>query len=247
MRRSAKREPVPWEFTPGERLSTWVWDTPHFQATIIAEGSSPNRSGLPALPGVNNPNPQATSGKRMYHWRIADKMRYPGKVVPLDSAAGISFEGCQEEVVETVAKAYPKDLGYSIYAGNLATTFSISKRRRYDFSQFVGKRLTILVYDDDNEETRARFKGVFDIDGYEFTIRDDEGDMVFINPYSVDDIHLEFGGKSGLDMLEAQASTSSRGTTFYEEWRPGCSGQKGYEPGTVTHSPADSYCFLHHV
>jgi len=218
----AKREHIPWDHVTNPLVSSWVWETEHFIVTIFAEG---------------------LNVKKMYNWKINDKSS--GRPVPFDSAPAASFQASVDAAVEVIAKSYPRELGYQAYAGELATTFTIHDGRKLDFATLIGNSVTLTARNADGQNTLLN--GIFDIRNYDITIQTDESTISIIPPERIIDISKEYGSMSVLDSLTKNVKSTRNKRIFYEEWRKGCSGRPGFNPGTVEHGPADEFCGIHNI
>lgn len=217
-----KRTPIPWDHQSSDVFASWNWRTPHFSATIIAEG---------------------LQAKKMYSWKILDKSS--GFPKPFDNGVEMSFKEATDVICETIAKAYPQKLGYQQYAGNLAYTFQISDGQKYDFSPAIGETVILVVREDDGSETI--FTGLFDIVNYDFSITVGEISRL-IPPLRVIDVKREFGMTSYIKSSNPNsAGRSKTNRIVYEEWTKGCTGKPGYRPGTTIHPPTAPYCSKHGV
>lgn len=223
MNNKLKREPIPWVHKINPLVTSWTWETEHFIVVIYAEG---------------------LSEKKMYHWKISDKSS--GQPVPFDSNQEVSFNACVDSVLEVIGKSYNRRLGYLAYAGDLATTFIIHDGRKLDLSPIVGQQVVVTLLDPDTN-LEVQINGMFDIENYDAIVKTDEMSEARIAPISIIDIHKEFSSGSVLDSLTNQVKTSRAGRIIYEEWKKGCTGRPGFNPGTVEHSPGDKYCPIHNL
>lgn len=216
------RNPVPWTFYQTPFATTWTWETEHFIATIYQEG---------------------LGEQKMFSWKLNDKVAMNGTAVPFDGSATINFMQAQEAVLEVIAKAYNRSLGYHAFAGNLATTFQISGGRQMDFAGLIGNRVELEAYTGEGKETSTVI-GVFDINHYDFSLKVDENDIVYVSPAYVIDIRDMNSGHTLLTaMQEAMEALARR--VVDEEWKPGCTGRAGYREGTTEHRSGDLFCPIH--
>lgn len=214
------RKPIPWQHRSNPLVTSWIWETDHFILTIFAEG---------------------LSVKKLYNWKINDKSS--GQPVPFDSAPAQSFQASVDAAVEIIAKSYPRELGYSEYAGELATTFTVHDGRRLNFGPLIGDTVIVKAKKADGDE--AIITGIFDVKNYDIFVQTGENQGVIIPPERIVDIRKEYGSLSVLDSLESKVKSTRNKRIFHEEWQRGCTGRPGFNPGTVEHGPADPYCSIH--
>jgi hypothetical protein len=221
-KKTIARTPIPWVYKANPIITTWVWETEHFILTVYAEG---------------------LLAKKLYNWKIGDKTR--GKTVPFDSSNSDSFNTSVDAALEVIGKSYPRDLGYQQYTGELSTTFVIADGRKLDFSSLIGETVVVRAHDGEGGETVLN--GVFDVRNYDFFVQTAEKTGAVIPPTKVIDIRKEYGSMSALDALEATVKTTKNNRIIHQEWVKGCTGRPGFNPGTVAHSPNDSYCPIHNL
>lgn len=215
-----QRTSIPWAHTSSAIISLWVWETPHFVVTISREGMSV---------------------KKMFNWKIVDKST--GVSQNFESGPDVSFESAVDTALEIIAKAYPRELGYQQYAGELATTFTVANGRRYNFASAIGENVIVRALDENNEE--QLYTGLFDTQNYSFIVSSGNKDVTMIPPGRVLDVVKEFGMSSFLQTSPTVNKKMSR--TVNAEWVPGCTGQPGYRANTVTHSSNTKFCPIHQV
>lgn len=215
--------PIPWVHRTNPLMTSWIWDTPHFTITIYSEGMS---------------------AKKMFHWKISDKSS--GTPTPFDSNQENNFNDCVESVLELIGKSYKRQLGYTAYAGSLATTFVLHDGRKIDLSSLIGEQVTVKVFQPETGE-EVSVNGMFDIEHYDVVLRSGEMSEAHITPGSIIDIEKEFNPVSALDAISRNVRSSKGQRIFYEEWTKGCTGKPGFYGETVEHSPADKYCSIHNI
>lgn len=219
------RKAVPWIHRSNPLVTSWVWETPHFTATIFSEG---------------------LTEKKMFNWKVSDKSS--GSPVPFDSSTAKDFNEATQTLLEVIGKSYDRVLGYQEYAGDLATSFKVYDGRNIDLGVLIGDTVTISVLNVENEYDDLLLTGQLDISHYEVTLKTDDELIVSINPAYIKGIKREFSPTEVLDELAITASASSRGKRiFYDEWRPGCTGKAGFNQGTTEHKPNDPFCPVHNI
>lgn len=197
---------IPWRFSTSELLTTWVWTTSHFHATVVAEPAA-------------------------FAWELGDLVTstdgYPRLVA---EGRTRRFAEAEQEIREAVGKSYPPTLGYRDYAGPLATTFRLATGRRVDLGEFEGQRVLVTV----GEPGRApsRYIGVARIVHHHVELRPDNGRTLRIQPSHILDIVRETGG--GSRSVDERGYTGA-GRIYRDTHRPGCTGHPGFLPGTVDH------------
>jgi len=217
------RKQIPWTFVENDRVKLWVWKTKDFEVQIFAEGE--------------------TNSKKNFAWKITDKTQ--GRDIPFDSAIASTFQECVDAVLELIGKSYKPILGYQAYAGELATTFTIATGQRLDFAPLVGEKMIVKVLEDDGSEKVV--VGALQIENYSVQIRTDDNNATVFPPERIKDLQKEFAGVSVLTSLDQTKSSSKMKRVFHTEYTRGCTGQPGFKPGTVTHSPSDPYCPIHGI
>lgn len=222
MIRNTARKPIPWIHNQNPLVTSWMWETDHFIVTIYAEG---------------------LTSRKLYNWKINDKSS--GRPVPFDSAGVESFAASVDAAVEVIAKSYPRELGYQEYAGELATTFTVSDGRRVDLGKIIGDSVIIRAHDGYGGE--QLIMGTFDIRNYDISIQTGENELVIVPPEKVIDIQKEYGSTSVLNSLGNDIKSTKNKRIFHDEWRKGCTGKPGFNPGTVMHSPNDPFCPIHNI
>lgn len=219
------RKPVPWIHKQNPLVTSWVWDTPHFIATIFAEGMS---------------------AKKMFNWKINDKST--GVPVPFDSSTAKDYNEAAEAILEVVGKAYDRTLGYQDYAGDLATTFTVFDGKRINLAPLIGETISLLIYNEEDENDDIQVTGQFDIRHYDVAVRGDADTLVLINPAYIKSIRKEFYPRELIDEMYEEQQTVSKGRrVFHTEWKKGCTGRPGFKPGTTDHTPNDPFCPVHNI
>ena len=217
-------KPVAWEFTETPTLEVWQWDTPHFNARIVA---------------------QKKGQQARYSWRVADKTR--GREIALDASESSSFQEATDAVLELIGKSYPSKLGYQAYAGPLATTFVVASGARVDFAPIVGMSVILKAIEEDGSD--RVIIGSLRIQNYMIQVRVGEEQLISIPPHRIRDIQAESTGQSFFTVPSESKikQSSTKGRIFYTEYQRGCTGRPGFRAGTVEHSPSDPYCPIHNV
>lgn len=159
----ASRKPVPWDYLDNGMFKTWTWETPHFTARILAEGE--------------------IGAGASYTWSIHEKK--DGKTFLFEQSTAQSFRECELEVVEIIAKSWEKKLGYSEYAGDLATTFEISGRTKVNFETYLGEKVRLTFNDDSGLQIK---NGLLGIKNYSILLKLEDNHILVIPPAKIKEI-----------------------------------------------------------
>jgi hypothetical protein len=215
---------IPWDFSESTLISVWLWNTEHFEARIFAEGKN---------------------DRKAYSWKIVDKTQ--GLEIPFDSNMVASFAEAQTEIIEVIGKSYDPRLGYQAYAGELATTFAIADGTRFDFGPIRGASVVVKYVDKEGEERVA--VGSIQIDHYDILVVQDATTALRLPPNKIRDINEEFSSISYLQQKREDQKYRPQGRkgVMRAEYKRGCTGHPGIEPGTVVHTSGDPYCPVHNV
>ena len=215
---------IPWDFSESALISVWVWNEPHFEARIFAEGRD---------------------DRKAYSWKIVDKTQ--GQEIPFDSNMVGTFAEAQTEIVEVIGKSYDPRLGYQAYAGELATTFAVADGTRFDFGPIRGANIVLKYIDKDGEERVV--VGSIQIDHYDILVVQDAANALRLPPQKIKDILEEFSAVSYLQQQRRDDKYRPHGQkgVMKAEYKRGCTGRPGLDPGTVVHSSGDPYCPVHNV
>lgn len=159
---------IPWRYEDLHLLRRWLWETPHFVATITNEGPT-------------------------FAWDIGDLI-VPWQGEPRILAEGYAgdFTTAEREVRETVGKSYPPALGYRRYAGSLATTFTIATGERVDLGEFNGTVAVVTVRDRTGHD--HTLVGHVRVVHYELLMETTDGRHLRILPAHIIRITSETGG-----------------------------------------------------
>lgn len=221
MDKQVRRRPIPWEFNSSNGLTIWEWKTPHFLCSIVSEKRGP---------------------KEFIHWKIIDKTR--DKESKLDDNVAKTFKEAVDEIAETVAKAYPEEFGYSVYAGALATQYRLKNKITYNFGPLIGEKVTLVSETPDGKT--QEYTGFFDVKNYNLAVRENQS-ITKVPPNYVTDI-LGESRESILPLLkESESVRNPNSTIFYHPKQKGCTGQSGPYGDKVIHGPYDSYCPIHNI
>lgn len=158
--------PIPWQYHGSDGLQMWLWQTPHFVATIGTEAAG-------------------------FYWAVGDLMAAGGgRPRPLTDGRTADFATAERDLRETIGKFYPAVLGYRPYAGSLATTFRIFGGQFLDFAIFEGERCVVSVALPDG--TERRYSGSVKVVHYAIEVRADGG-TVQIMPTHISKISTRSG------------------------------------------------------
>lgn len=169
-----KRKPVPWKYSENAIFKNWLWETPHFIVKIIGEGD-------------------ITEGGAVFTWSISEKTER-GTFI-FESSTNRSFREAESEIVEIIAKSWKPQLGYGEYAGDLATTFTISGGKRLNFNEFSGEQVSIVFKNNGTEETRT---GQLAIRHYKILVKLDNDKVIEIPPALIKSVEKRVIKKSYL-------------------------------------------------
>lgn len=157
------RKPVPWDYTDNGMFKTWEWVTPHFLVRIIAEGE--------------------IGAGASYSWSITEKK--DGKSFLFEQSTSRSFREAELEVVETIAKSWDRKLGYSEYAGDLATTFEIYGGNKINFENYLGEKVKMTFNNDDGLQVKT---GLLGLKNYSILLKLEDGHILVIPPAKIKEI-----------------------------------------------------------
>ena len=161
----ASRKPVPWDYTDNGIFKIWKWVTEHFIAEIIAEGE--------------------IGAGASYSWSITEKK--DGKKYLFEQSMATSFREAELEIVEMISKSWDRKLGYSEYAGDLATTFEIYGGRKINLEPFLGEHVRITFNEDNGLQIKI---GLLGLKNYSILLKLDNNQILVIPPAKVKDIAL---------------------------------------------------------
>ena len=161
----ASRKPVPWNYTDNGVFKTWTWSTPHFTIDIIAEGE--------------------IGAGASYSWSITEKK--DGKSYLFEQSMAGSFREAELEIVEIVAKSWDRKLGYSEYAGDLATTFEFYGGRKLNFEPFLGEHVRITFNDDNGLQIK---NGLLGLKNYSILLKLENNQILVIPPAKIKDLTI---------------------------------------------------------
>lgn len=160
---ASDRKPVPWDYSDNGVYKIWEWETPHFIVKIIAEGE--------------------IGAGASYTWSITEKK--DGKKYLFEQSTARSFREAELEVVEIIAKSWERRLGYSEYAGELATTFEISGAKKINFEQYLGEPVKVTFNNDDGLQVK---NGLLGIKNYSILLKLENNQIIVIPPAKIKEI-----------------------------------------------------------
>ena len=232
--RSAVLPAIPWVYSDSPGVLMWTWVTDHFVATIRGSQAAVD----PAHAGG------ADRVIRSYTWELSDLIRRQQDLPRLliEGTCG-SFDEAEDFVREHVGKAYDPRLGYGPIAGPFATTFTVADGRRIDVGDLIGHRCTVTVLVAGGGQDSVA--GDLSVHHYRLRLRD--GDSVYeITPEHIVDVRHRSRAADRAAAVTASPTYSGIGRIHKVEWRRGCTGAPGFDPGTVDHAGAPR-CPLHEV
>jgi len=191
---------IPWSHESGEMGAVWQWDTPHFR--VVVNGNV-----------------------RSCYYRIEDKST--GQIRPFEDGQAGTFDQAELLIRETIGKAYPPDLGYQVYAGYLATTFTIASGKKMDFAQYIGRKATVRVLQPDGQ--RKEYVGIVRVSHYNVKLSASNNVELKIFPSYIESVEPHVERKT--------EETNERvfGRTYKGRVTKGCNGKPGFTPGLVDH------------
>lgn len=209
--------PIPWRFQDSAVARIWQWTTPHFQVTLTAE-------------------------PRSFYWELGDLV-VPNQGQPRFLAEGraVDFATAEAEIREMVGKSYPPQLGYRVYAGALATTFTIATGERINFGEFAGQQVVVSVrLPSGADQTLVGYAAVVH---FELVLDAANGGTVKIQPAHIVRIVREGGGSAG---SVADTGYTGVGRMYRGQKTRTCTGIPAFLPGVIDHvSPG--LCPVHEV
>ncbi len=196
---------IPWTHETSDFGSVWIWETSSFLVTVNGD-------------------------MRSFYWTLADKNEEPNKPPkPFSDGQAVSFEQAEQTIRETIGKAYPPALGYQMYAGPLAFTFTISTGEKVDFTRFIGRRVKVVVATRDGDD--VTYEGKAHVEHYDVVLVNGS-EAFYISPSFIVSIHMD--GNAGAVSRQPLPLTHT-GRIIQGKMSPGCTGKQGFLPGTVEH------------
>lgn len=203
--------PIPWHHDLSDLQAVWLWETEAFIVKVLGDVHS-------------------------CYYTVTDKLADPAKPELIADGQTASFHQAEMRVRELIGKAYNPNLGFRKYAGNLATTFTISTGNRIDFGPYEGQMVTVEVFTG-NSSTRA-LTGELRIENFLVSLIKGET-HVNIRPTHVKTITLLNNARQ--EKLTRYERISGR--TYRANWEEGCTGEDGFLMNTVEHRYA--VCPIH--
>lgn len=200
---AASLPPIPWEHELTDLQTAWLWETDAFVVRVLGDIHS-------------------------CYYTVTDKLANPNNPELIADGQTASFHQAECRIRELIGKAYKPELGYRKYAGNLATTFTISNGDRIDFGPYEGHMVTVEVYTG-NSSTRA-LTGELRIENFYVSLIKGET-HVNIRPTHVKSITLL--NRARQEKVNRYERISGR--TYRANWEAGCTGEDGFLVNTVEH------------
>lgn len=199
---------IPWSFIDNEFMRLWTWRTNHFEARISAD-------------------------QRSHAWEIVDFVNSSdGNGRFLMEGRHSEFIDAENSIREHIGKSYPYRLGYSTYAGALATTFTIATGKSIDFGSFGAQEMTLNVMTTDGQE--RSYTGRIDTLHYEVTVTPSNGRTLKIRPTYI--VSVTHGGREAEPQQALTNGYTGIGRMYRGTVDPGCTGSPGYMPNTIDHT-----------
>jgi hypothetical protein len=196
---------IPWNHESGDFGSVWRWETPHFIITVNGD-------------------------RRSCYYTIEDKST--GMPRPFDDGQAATFEQAEMLLRGTLGKAYPANLGYQVYAGPLATTFTLGNGHPTNLGVYTNTDVRVTVLDEHSRE--QTLTGVASVDHYDLLLRTPEA-TYRISPSHIVAITAN-RATARQDTPTGPAGTRRAGRTYDGYLAPGCTGTPGFMAGTVDHT-----------
>lgn len=199
--------PIPWTFQDSALATIWQWTTPHFQATITAEA-------------------------RAYFWELGDLIA-PNDGQPrfLAESRATDFDTAERDLREMIGKSYPPHLGYGVYVGSLATTFTIATGERIDFGQFTGQPVVVTVRMPSGAD--QTLVGHASVVHFELVLESANRGAVKVQPSHIVRIVREGGGTAS---TAASGDYLGAGRMYRGQITRTCTGTPGFMPNTIDHT-----------
>lgn len=196
---------IPWTHQAGDFGSVWIWESDSFLVTVNGDMKS-------------------------FYWTLADKNEEPDKPPkPFADGQAKTFEQAEQSIRETIGKAYPPSLGYQVYAGYLANTFTISTGEKKDFTEYLGRTVAVVVAS--REGPDVTYRGKAHVEHYDFVLVNGK-EAIHISPSYIISITIE--GKAAPATVKKVVTLTS-GRITQGRATAGCTGKTGFLPGTVEH------------
>jgi hypothetical protein len=165
--------------------------------------------------------------RRSCYYQIADKTAAPNAAPrPLSDGQAPTFEVAERLVRETIGKAYRPTLGYSRYAGALATTFKLGNGTQTDLGIYEGVEVIVTAATQGGAATV--YEGRARVEHYDL-ILERGTTAIRITPSYVMDIKVS-------PVASRVAKGPGINRTFQGRVEPTCTGTPGFLPNTVEHS-----------
>jgi hypothetical protein len=203
--------PIPWEHELSEIQAIWVWDTDAFTVRVLGDIHS-------------------------CYFTVTDKLADPDNPEVIADGQAASFHQAEYRIRELIGKAYPQSLGFSKYAGSLATTFTISNGTRIDFGPYEGLMVTVEVFT--GKDSSTAITGELRIDNYYLSIIRGTT-LVNVRPTHVKALSVVNKNKEPRTSRFEKLS----GRTYRSNWEAGCTGKNGFLTNMVDHY--NSVCPIH--
>lgn len=213
------KKAAPWIFSENPIMKIWSWTSPHFKAKIIASAAGD------------------------FTWEVIDITG--SSPTTIGTSEVTSFQEAEDEILELIGKAYPRNLGYQAYAGELATTFTLHNGKKENLGNYYGQTVILTVFNKNSPMTPRIISGILTLKNYRVIIKTDTNSQVSIPPEYIMKIRKEYESENVLIESVRNQEMVGQKRLINENWRPGCTGQPGYKIGTIIHSPSDASCPFH--
>ena len=212
-----QKTPAPWVYTDAGLIKSWTLKTPHFEGKILTSGVGEG-----------------------YTWKITDTTGQQPRT--LLSGEETKFSNAENEVLETIGKSYPQQLGYHKYAGELATTFNTGFGKRINFAPYSGSTVTVKVFNKNNPNEPHIITGTLSIRNYKIILKHNQQNISIV-PEQI--LAMKQEQSEDNSIITQRTDMSETRHIFKEEWQPGCTGQQGFRAGTILHKSTDTPCPFH--
>lgn len=211
---------VPWVLRESPAFTIWVWETPHFRATIMGAKTS-----------------KAKKWEIIYFRGNEEK--------PLSDGIQNTFAAAERDVIEIITKSYNKDLGYRKYGGRIATTFEIFTKEKIDFGPLENKKVILKVrqlHPVTHSVIEKNHTGTLTINEYRIEMQPERGEAISIPPKRILEVYNAQTGKRINDESHLEHEKNLR--IFKGKKVPGCNGMVGSILNTIEHSNP-TWCPIH--
>lgn len=231
--------PIPWRHADFELGEVWRWSTSHFIVTVTGD----ERSFFWRIVDISARKEEILEehqldtpfgdNSKTSPFMLEDEDEEDEDDFVDEEANGVmfaegrsaSFAAAENQIRETIGKAYGPRLGYQKWSGDLANTFVIATGEKQNFTPYLGAQVKVTV------TTRTGYQedhyGILRVQHYDITLETETG-ILKIPPTFIIKISNPY-------VKERQAGGGGIGRTYKGVLTQGCSGTPGFFPGTIEH------------